>query len=140
MDRRTSRTCSVRLDLSLTAQIGSGILSDLSTAPFRRSHTPVRLGGHMRYLQILMIVALASGLAVSCKMKKEMSLQDYAKIESEINLPNPELDKAKVDEIAKKYGYDYQQYKDMFEKVQKDPKLKEQLGEMRLQEQKEQKK
>ena len=89
----------------------------------------------MRLLSALMIVMLVSTLAVSCK-KKEMSLEDYAKIELEINLPNPALDEGKVDEVAKKYGYDYQQYKEMFDKVQKDAVLKEKLGEMRLQENK----
>lgn len=90
----------------------------------------------MRFFKIMLIIMLASVLAVSCKMKKEMTLDDYAKIELEISLPNPDLDKGKVEEVAKKYGYTYQQYKDMFDKVEKDIKLKEKLGEMRLQEQK----
>lgn len=90
----------------------------------------------MRLVKILLVIMLASVLSVSCKMKKEMTLEDYAKIELEINLPNPELDKAKVEETTKKYGYTYQQYKDMFDKVQADVKLKEKLGEMRLQDQK----
>ncbi len=94
----------------------------------------------MRFFKILLVIMVASVVAVSCTMKKEMSLEDYARIELEINLPNPELDKAKVEEVAKKYGYTYQQYKDMFEKVEKDMKLKEKLGEMRLQDQKEGKK
>jgi hypothetical protein len=90
----------------------------------------------MRFLKILFLIALASVLVVSCKMKKEMSLEDYGKIELEINLPNPDLDKVKVEEVTKKYGYTYQQYKDMFDKVEKDSKLKEKLGEIRLQDQK----
>lgn len=90
----------------------------------------------MRLLKISLIIVLASVLAVSCKMKKEMTLDDYAKIEFEITLPNPDLDKVKVEEVAKKYGYTFQQYKDMFDKVEKDPKLKEKLGEIRLQDQK----
>ncbi len=90
----------------------------------------------MRLLKISLIIVLASVLAVSCKMKKEMTLEDYAKIELEITLPNPDLDKVKVEEVAKKYGYTFQQYKDMFDKVEKDPKLKEKLGEIRLQDQK----
>jgi hypothetical protein len=94
----------------------------------------------MRFIKILLIMLVASVLAVSCTMKKEMSLEDYAKIDLEVNLPNPELDKAKVEEVAKKHGYTYQQYKDMFDKVEKDTKLKEKLGEMRLQDQKEGKK
>jgi hypothetical protein len=93
-------------------------------------------GGYMRFFKIVLIIALASVLTISCKMKKEMALEDYAKIELEINLPNPELDKVKVEEVAKKYGYTFQQYKDMFDKVEKDAKLKEKLGELRLQDQK----
>ncbi len=89
----------------------------------------------MRLLSALVIIMMVSALAVSCK-KKEMTLEDYAKIEIEINLPDPALDEAKVGEVAGKYGYDYRQYKDMFDKVQKDAALKEKLGEMRLQEQK----
>lgn len=90
----------------------------------------------MRIVTVVSIIALASVLAVSCKMKKEITLEDYAKIEVEINLPSPDLDKARVEEVVKKYGYTFQQYRDMFDKVQKDPKLKEQLGELRLQDQK----
>lgn len=89
----------------------------------------------MRLLSVLMILMLVATLGVSCK-KKEMSLEDYAKIELEVNLPDPALDEAKVAEVAKKYGYDYKQYKEMFDRVQKDAALKEKLGEMRMQEQK----
>ncbi|OHD65014.1 MAG: hypothetical protein A2176_04495 [Spirochaetes bacterium RBG_13_51_14] len=80
------------------------------------------------------MILLSLILAVSCKVKKEMSLEDYAKIELEINLPSPDLDTVKVEEVTKKYGYTYQQFTDMFEKVKKDAKLKEKLGEIRLQE------
>jgi hypothetical protein len=90
----------------------------------------------MRYISIFLLVMMVSFLSVSCKMKKEMTLEDYAKIELEINLPDPGLNEAKAGEVAKKYGYDYQQYKQMFDKVQKDTKLKEKLGGMRLQDQK----
>jgi hypothetical protein len=90
----------------------------------------------MRYFNIILVVALVAACAVSCKMKKDITLEDYAKIEMEISLPNPELDKAKVEEVAKKYGYTYEQYKDMFDKVEKDGSLKEKLGELRLQDQK----
>ena len=94
----------------------------------------------MRYLKLLLIVLLATACVVSCKGKIEMSLDDYAKIESEVNLPNPEIDKQKVKNAANKYGFTYQQYADMFNKVEKDPKLKEQLGEIRLKAQKDAKK
>jgi len=90
----------------------------------------------MRFINIMLAIALVAACAVSCKMKKELTLEDYAKIETEINLPNPDLDKAKVEEVAKKYGYTFDQYKEMFAKVEKDPSLKEKLGELRLQDQK----
>ena len=90
----------------------------------------------MRFINIMLSIALVATCAVSCKMKKELTLEDYAKIETEINLPNPDLDKAKVEEVAKKYGYTFDQYKEMFAKVEKDPSLKEKLGELRLQDQK----
>jgi hypothetical protein len=93
-------------------------------------------GGHMRFFNIILALVLVTACAVSCKMKKDITLEDYAKIEMEINLPNPELDKVKVEEVAKKYGYTFDQYKEMFDKVQKDPSLKEKLGELRLQDQK----
>jgi len=93
----------------------------------------------MRFFRIVLVILLASVVVVSCK-KKEMTLEDYAKIEIEINLPNPDLDMGKVEEVAKKHGYTSQQYKVMFDKVQKDPALKEKIGEMRMQDQKSQEK
>lgn len=90
----------------------------------------------MRFFNIILALILVTACAVSCKMKKELTLEDYAKIEMEINLPNPDLDKAKVEEVAKKYGYSFDQYKEMFGKVEKDPALREKLGELRLQDQK----
>jgi len=89
----------------------------------------------MRYGAIAVVVLCVAFGAFSCKAKKEMSLQDYAVIELEVNLPNPELDKAKVEGVAQKYGFTYEQYKEMYDKVEKDPKLKEQLGELRMREQ-----
>ena len=90
----------------------------------------------MRIINIVLAVALVAACAVSCKMKKELTLEDYAKIEIEINLPNPELDKAKVEEVVKKYGYTFEQYKEMFDKVEKDPTLRKKLGDLRLLDQK----
>ncbi|TFH41311.1 MAG: hypothetical protein E4G96_05770 [Chrysiogenales bacterium] len=88
----------------------------------------------MRLLTIAAVVLLASVLAVSCKMKKDMTLEDYAKMEIEVNLPDPELDKARVEEVAKKYGYTYRQYREFFDRVQADAGLREKLGEIRLKE------
>jgi hypothetical protein len=90
----------------------------------------------MRYFKLFIILLLVTASVVSCKLKKEMTLDDFAKIENEVNLPNPEIDKQQVENAAKKFGYTYQQYKDMFDKVEKDPKLREQLGDIRLKSQK----
>jgi len=90
----------------------------------------------MRYFKLLIILLLVTASVVSCKLKKEMTLDDFAKIENEVNLPNPEIDKQQVENVAKKFGYTYQQYKDMYDKVEKDQKLREQLGEIRLKSQK----
>ncbi len=89
----------------------------------------------MRYLKLLAILLLVTASVVTCK-QKIMTLEDFAKIENEVNLPNPELDKQQVESAAKKYGFTYQQYKEMFDKVEKDAKLREQLGEIRLKSQK----
>ncbi len=91
----------------------------------------------MRHLTCLLIAVLVSVIAVSCKPpKKDMSLEDFAKIEMEINLPDPELDPERVEDVVDKYGYTYQQFKDFFDKVEKDPKLREKLGEIRLEDRK----
>lgn len=86
----------------------------------------------MRFLNIILVVILASVCTVSCKIKKDLTLEEYSKMEMEISLPSPELDKSKIEEVAKKYGYTYEQYKEMFDKVEKDPSLREKLGELRL--------
>jgi hypothetical protein len=62
-------------------------------------------------------------------VNKNMTLEDYLKIESELGNPNPEFDPAKVESVASKYGYTYQQYKDFYDNIQKDIKMKDRLGE-----------
>ena len=53
-----------------------------------------------------------------------------------MELPDPEIDPARVGAVAAKYGYTYEQYKDFYERVQKDPELQEKLGELTLKKQK----
>jgi hypothetical protein len=82
-----------------------------------------------------MIIAVF--LTVGCGSKeKVMTVEDYAKIESEIEIPDPELDPARVEKVASKYGYNYVQYKEFYQKVQKDPQLREKLGDYMLKKQK----
>lgn len=87
----------------------------------------------MKKLALLVIAALISYVSISCKSeRREMNLEDYAKIQAEINIPDPALDPQLVEKIASKYGYSFDDFKQFNEKVEKDPKLREQLGEFRL--------
>lgn len=91
----------------------------------------------MRFWNFLMVLVIALSLSSGCGMKKKvMTIEDYAKIESEIEIPDPELDPARVENVAAKYGYTYTQYKEFYDKVQKDPELQEKLGEVTLKKQK----
>lgn len=91
----------------------------------------------MRFLKYLIILIIGLSLFAACgTKKKEMTIQDYAKIEAEVAIPDPDLDPAKVEQIAKKYGFTFDQYKEFFEKVQNDPELQEKLGELTLEDQK----
>jgi hypothetical protein len=91
----------------------------------------------MRFWNFLMVLVIALSLATGCGSKnKAMTIEDYAKIESEIEIPDPELDPARVEAVTSKYGYTYIQYKEFYDKVQKDPELREKLGEANLKKQK----
>ena len=91
----------------------------------------------MRYLNYLLILVISLSLLTACgTKKKEMTIQDFAKIESEVAIPEPDLDPEKVGKVAKKYGFTFDQYKEFFEKVQNDPELQEKLGELTLENQK----
>lgn len=90
----------------------------------------------MRYLNYLLILVVALSLLTACGTKeKEMTIGDFAKIEAEVAIPEPDLDPEKVGEVAKKYGFTFDQYKEFFDKVQKDPELQEKLGELTLESQ-----
>lgn len=90
-------------------------------------------GGIMRFWNLLLVLAIALFLASGCGSKnKTMTIEDYAKIESEIEIPDPELDPERVESVTAKYGYTYKQYKEFYDKVQNDPELKEKLGEETL--------
>lgn len=87
----------------------------------------------MKRIALLIIVALISYVSISCKSEpREMNLEDYAKIQAEINIPDPALDPQLVEKVASKYGYSFEDFKLFNEKVEKDPKLREKLGEIRL--------
>ena len=83
----------------------------------------------MRMFKIFIIMLAVASLFSSC-CKKEMSLQDYYKIDMKIvkSDQKPET-KAK---IAKESGYTLKQYEDMQKKIEKDPKLLKQLSDLRF--------
>ena len=92
----------------------------------------------MRYLKLFAVLILASALVISCKKaQKEMTLEDFAKIDLEITTTDQKPET--IDKIAQKYGYTLKDYQGFAEKVEKDPKLKEQLGDISLDSQKDQK-
>lgn len=87
----------------------------------------------MRIWNFLLVVIIAFTVSTGCGSKnRSMTLEDYAKIESEVEVPDPELDPSRVEAVTKKYGYTYLQYKEFHDKVQKDPELREKLGEITL--------
>ena len=87
----------------------------------------------MRYLLIILMISVVSFSSLVCKKEQQaMTLSDFAKIEEELNLPDPELDKERVEQISSKHGFSYDQYKELFDKVENDPSLREKLGESKL--------
>ena len=91
----------------------------------------------MRYLKQLPIILLAAALILSCgTKKKEMTVQDFAKIDIEITGTDQKPES--IEKVAQKYGYTLEQYQNFAEKVEKDQSLQDKLGEIRLGEQKEQ--
>jgi len=91
----------------------------------------------MSFFKYLFMIMLVVSLFTGCgKGGGEMKIEDYAKIEAELQLPDPDLDPEKVGKVAGQYGFTFKQYKDFYLKVQKDPKLQEKLGELTLKKQK----
>lgn len=66
---------------------------------------------------------------VSC-IQKDITPEDFIKMEDEF-LSSERTEKIKA-EIAKKYGYSAKQFDDFTMRVETDDKLKEKLGEIRL--------
>jgi ABC-type metal ion transport system substrate-binding protein len=89
----------------------------------------------MRYAKSIIIMIIAAALAFSCaKKKKDMTVEDFLKIDMEITTSDQKPETIKA--ISEKYGYTFEQYKDFDTRVQNDTALQEKLGEIRLGEQK----
>lgn len=85
----------------------------------------------MKLIKVMAVIILSMTLIISCSKKpKEMTAEDFIKIENEINLPDPDLNPEKVKEVTSKYGYTAEQFKEFSVKKEKDPKIKEQLGDI----------
>lgn len=82
----------------------------------------------MRRLTALALIALIATV-FACKAK-EMTVEDFAKIDMEIIATD--MKPESIASVAKKYGYTLEQYKAFEEKIQKDTTLQEKLGEIRL--------
>lgn len=88
----------------------------------------------MRLLTVCIALIMTLTLAFSCAKKKEMTMEDFVKIDLQVT---PTMEKEDIEKIAEKHGYTYNQYKEFSEMVEKDPKLQEQRGDVRLKDQKE---
>jgi hypothetical protein len=85
----------------------------------------------MKTVKAFLIILLAGVFIVSCKMSdKAMTADDFLKIQ--IEYLNSDLRVETKEAIAKKYGYTLKVFTDFEEKVEKDPALKKQIGEMML--------
>jgi len=92
-------------------------------------------GGIMRHFKIFCTVLVVSAFMFSCApQKKDMTNEDFVKID--IEMAGTDMTPEKQEKVAKKYGYTLEQYKKFVEMVEKDPKLKEELGEIMLKQQK----
>ena len=109
-----------------------------NSPPWRGTRRAGWLGGYMRFINFLFAVIFTLLLGCSTPntntmpdttANKTMTIEDYLKITSELNNPNPEYNPTKVESVASKYGYTYQQYKDFYDGVQKDIKAKDSLKE-----------
>jgi len=89
----------------------------------------------MRHLTVLFTIIMAAALTFSCgKKNQEMTVQDFAKIDIEITTTDQKPET--IEKITGKYGYTLDQYKKFAEKVENDVTLQEELGKIRLGEQK----
>lgn len=85
-------------------------------------------------ISITTSLVLALSLFACTQKKKEMTVKDFARIDIEIT--KTDLKPESKRKIAEKYGYTLEQYESFANRVEKDTKLQEKLGEIRLKDQK----
>ena len=85
----------------------------------------------MKTVKTFLIILIAGIFVVSCKMSdKALTPEDFLKIQ--IEYLNSDLKPESKEAIAKKFGYTLKAFTDFEEKVEKDPILKKQIGELML--------
>ncbi|MCU0849134.1 MAG: hypothetical protein MUD12_14735 [Spirochaetes bacterium] len=84
----------------------------------------------MRQFTAFIAISAIAFVLISCGQKKEMSIEDFAKIDLEMISTDQKPESKEV--VAKKYGYTLKQYQEFADKVDRDTKLQEKLGEIRL--------
>ena len=88
----------------------------------------------MKKFSVIALVAVLSLAFASCASKKEMTPEDFIKIQTEF-LSTDMSDEAKS-KAAQKFGFTADQYNTFEEKVESDIQLKTKVGEIRLKQQK----
>ena len=88
----------------------------------------------MKKFSVIALVAALSLAFASCASKKEMTPEDFIKIQTEF-LSTDMSDEAKS-KAAQKFGFSADQYNAFEEKVESDIQLKTKVGEIRLKQQK----
>ncbi len=85
----------------------------------------------MKGFKELVILFLISIFVFACTPSpKEMTLEVFFEIQNEIL--NTDLTPESKEKILKKYGYTLEEYNELDEKVKRDPKLREKLGEIKM--------
>ena len=88
----------------------------------------------MKKFSVIALTLTLSLAFVSCASKKEMTPEDFIKIQTEF-LSTDMSDEAKS-KAAQKFGFTADQYNSFEEKVESDIQLKTKVGEIRLKQQK----
>ncbi len=87
-----------------------------------------------RILAIMTACALAFAVAACTKKQKDMTIEDFAKIDLEVAVSDQKPET--IETIAKKHGYTAEQYEEFSKIIEKSSTLQEKLGDIRLGEQK----
>jgi hypothetical protein len=84
----------------------------------------------MKYINLLIALIFTLSVVTSCKKTdKVMTVKEFYQMELEVIGTNGKPEE--IEKITKKYGFTAAEYTAFDDKVAKDPKLKEKLGEIR---------